>query len=335
VPAEASAVVLNVTSTEATSALGYVTAWPAGQAQPLTSILNLQPSANVANSVTIAPGVGGAIDLFTNVGSTHLIVDVLGYYVPVGGDGFTGVDPVRVLDTRFGPVPASRPVGEKVVGPEVVSVPVAGPSGVVPADASAVVVNITSTQVSSDLAFVTAWPHGQIRPLASNVNLQPAYNVSNLALVKVGDGGMIDLFTNTGSTHLIVDVMGYFSPSSGDRFLPVNPARLLDTRSGPPLAGSVRHAQVADVAGVPADATAVVVNATSTQASSAGGFLTLFAKGTPTPSPLTSNLNYRPPFNAPNQAITRVGTEHSITLLNGFGTAHIILDTSGYFVDSD
>ena len=105
------------TSTEASSALGYVTAWPAGQAQPLTSILNLQPGANVANSVTIAPGVGGAIDLFTNIGSTHLIVDVLGYYVPVGGDGFTAVDPVRVLDTRFGPVPTPRPGRSYVYDP--------------------------------------------------------------------------------------------------------------------------------------------------------------------------------------------------------------------------
>jgi hypothetical protein len=331
VPVDATAVVLNVTSTQAESGLAYVAAWPTGQLPPPTSALNLQPGANVANSVTVSPGVGGKVTLFTNAGATHLIVDVLGYYVPAGGHGFTSVTPTRVLDTRTGPVPSPRIVGQKLSGPGTVRLPVAG-VGEVPSDASSVVVNITTTQASSLSAFVTAWPAGQARPDASNLNLQPAYNVSNLALVKVGTGGAINLYTNVGSTHLIVDVVGYFGLGSGDRFLPLNPARVFDSRDTTALTTTVRHAQVAGLMGVPAEATGVVLNATSAAASSAGGFLTVFAKGAPPPVPLTSNLNYRPPFNAPNQAMVRVGQDASVSLLNGHGTAHIILDANGYFV---
>lgn len=332
VPADASAVVLNVTSTEAASAQSYVTLWPAGDLPPATSNLNLQPGGNVANSVTVAPGVGGAVWVGTNLGSTHLIVDVLGYYAPKGGDDFTSVTPLRMVDTRYGPVPPGRTVGQKLAGPGTLHLPVAGVSGV-PADVTSVVVNITSTQASSDLAYVTAWPSGQDRPTASNLNLQPAYNVSNLAFVKVGEDGAIDLYTNAGSTHLVVDVVGWFRPSVGDRFLPLNPARVFSSLPGSPLSEGVPvFATVAGVEGVPTDATAVVFNATSAQASSAGGYLQVFAKGAPLANATGSNLNYRPPYNAPNQVIAQVGDDHSVTLLNGYGTVHILIDANGYFV---
>lgn len=331
VPAEATAVVVNVTSTEASSADAFVTVWGSGLERPSTSTLNLQPGANVANSATIAPGVGGKISLYTNTGATHLIVDVLGYYVP-SGDRFAGVNPMRVLDTRTGPVPARRPLGQKLSGPGSIRVPLADQYGI-PADVSAVVFNITSAEATSANGFVTAWPSGQPRPDASNLNLQPQFNVSNLAFVKLGTNGAIDLYTNTGATHLIVDVVGWFRPSTGDRFLPVNPARLFDSRSGSAFGpGDTQFAPVAGSSGIPADASSVVLNATSTQASSAGGFLTVRAKGTPLPNPLTSNLNYRPPYNAPNQVLSRVGDDESVALYNGWATTHIVLDATGYFV---
>lgn len=331
VPAEATAVVVNVTSTEASSADAFVTVWPAGLQRPGTSTLNLQPGGNVANSATIAPGVNGKVSLFTNTGATHLIVDVLGYYVP-SGDRFTGVNPTRVLDTRTGPVPGSRPLGRKLSGPGSIRLPLAGAHGI-PADVTGVVVNVTTTEATSANGFVTVWPSGGERPEASNLNLQPAFNVSNLAFVKLGAGGAIDLYTNAGATHLIIDVVGWFRPSTGDRFLPVNPARVFDSRDGAPFVrGATQFATVAGVSGLPADASSVVANATSTHASSAGGFLTVHAKGSSLPNPLTSNLNYRPPFNAPNQVVSRIGDDDSVALYNGWGTTHIIIDATGYFV---
>ena len=67
-------------------------------------------------------------------------------------------------------------------------------------------------------------------------------------------------FNSTGTAHCLVDVFGYFSASTGDRFNPVSPARLYDTREGNGIrAGKVPdgtpiEVQVAGRAGVPSSA---------------------------------------------------------------------------------
>ncbi len=330
VPSNASSVVLNVTSTDALTSLAYVTAYPTGWFRPNTSNLNLQPGANVANSVTVAPGFGGKVSFFTNVGSTHLVVDVLGYYTTSGGDRFTAISPRRVMDTRTGPVPAGEIVGQKLNGGD--NMRLAFSTSVVPADASAVAVNITSTQATSDMGYVTAWPAGTTRPTASNINVQPGFQVAGLAIVKLGTNDAIDLYTNAGATHLVVDLVGYYRPNNGAKFVPVASTRMFDSRSDSPLGAATRTATMSGQ-GVSGDATAVVLNATATQASSAGGFMTVWANGDPMPSPLTSNINYRPPYNVANQVMTKVGTSDGVSLENGDGTVHLVLDAAGYFIN--
>ena len=67
------------------------------------------------------------------------------------------------------------------------------------------------------------------QPLASNLNVVPGVNTPNLVAVKVGAGGQVCLYTQSGG-HLIADISGYF-PAVGD-FLSLSPERLLDTRPG-------------------------------------------------------------------------------------------------------
>jgi hypothetical protein len=332
VPAEATAVVVNITSTEAASGTSYVTAWPSGFARPLASTLNLQPGANVANSATLRIGPNGSISFFTNTGSTHLVADVLGYYTAAAAGGFSGITPTRALDTRVGPVPPGRLVGAPLAGPASLRLPLAGQHNV-PADATAVAVNITATQSSTDLAFVTVWPAGETRPTASNLNLQPAFNVANLAVVKLSTGGAVDLYTNVGSTHLIVDVVGYYRDGSGGRLVPLPPARLLDSRDGPRIAaGGTRDLQVTGSAGVPAGATAAVLNVTATDSVSVTGFLTVYPRAASRPT--ASTLNYRPPFNVPNQALARLSANGGLALYSGAAASHVVVDAGGYFVES-
>jgi SpoIID/LytB domain protein len=73
-----SAVVLNVTAIAPTRST-YVTVWPAGVGQPSTSNLNAAPGAVVPNLVIVAVGSGGLVDLYNNLGSTGLAVDVVGW----------------------------------------------------------------------------------------------------------------------------------------------------------------------------------------------------------------------------------------------------------------
>lgn len=83
VPADATGVVVTLTATEATTA-SFVAAWPSGQPQPSTSVLNFTAGEDIANTVTMSLGAGGKIDLFNSAGSVQLLADVTGYLVPSG-----------------------------------------------------------------------------------------------------------------------------------------------------------------------------------------------------------------------------------------------------------
>jgi Tol biopolymer transport system component len=344
VPVGAAAVVLNVTSTEASSAAGYVSVGPKGGLDTNTSSLNLQPGATVPNLVTVKTDANGNISLFTNLGSVHLIVDVFGYYARDGGDAFTGIQPNRILDTRGDNVPAPWPSGQPFVGGNAffgqMDLPVAG-IGDVPPEARAVVLNVTSTEATTANGYVTVAPAGNLNTGTSNLNVQPGFNVPNLVVVKVGTGGKVTLYTNVGSVDLIVDVVGYYGPFGGDLFFPLVPSRILDTRSSPtntltpklsPLgsgASGTADLPVAGRGGVPLNARATVMNVTSTQATSNGGYTTVWPTGAD--QPLASSLNYRVGVNVPNAVQVKLGTDGMVGVFNGAGTVQLIADVNGYF----
>jgi hypothetical protein len=201
-----SAVVVNITATQP-SAIAYLTAWPAGEDQPTASNLNVTPGATVANLATVAVGGAGRIRLFNSAGTTHVIVDVVGWYGAAGADHsrFHPLTPSRVLDTRNGPGGHSAPLGPG----RTLDLAVAGAGGVPSTGVSGVVVNITAVAPNAG-GWLTAWPSGQAMPNASNLNFDPGSVVPNLAVVKLGAGGKVSLFNSAGSTAVIVDVVGWY-----------------------------------------------------------------------------------------------------------------------------
>jgi hypothetical protein len=66
---------------------GFLTAWPAGTAQPTVSQLNLIGGEVVANAAIVPAGAlgGGSTNVRVNVGPTHIYIDINGYFV---NDGF-------------------------------------------------------------------------------------------------------------------------------------------------------------------------------------------------------------------------------------------------------
>ncbi len=98
VPARgATAVIINVTAASP-SERSFVTTWPTGLPQPVTSSLNMLGGENVANLVVAPIGAGGKVRLFNAKGSTALIADVVGYVgVPDGVTAPVIADDVRVL----------------------------------------------------------------------------------------------------------------------------------------------------------------------------------------------------------------------------------------------
>ena len=216
-------VVFNLTATRA-SARTFVNAWPAGEVEPTTSVLNVGAGEVFANLVVAKVGAGGRVSLSNAFGEVHLLADVVGW-IPVGSD-LVSLSPARLLDTRTGVgVGSSGAVG---AGGRV-DLEVLGRGGVPGSGVDSVVVNVTATR-ASQRSFVTLWPTGLDRPTASVLNMVDAAPVPNLVVAKVGDGGRVSLFNRAGSAHLIVDVVGY--TLSGSDVVALTPKRLLDTRSG-------------------------------------------------------------------------------------------------------
>jgi hypothetical protein len=330
VPADATAVVLNLTATDTASA-GFVSAAPAGGSLPLTSNLNFAAGETIANLATVGVGAGGAIVLFNGSSSADLVADLVGYYTAEAGQGYTPVTPDRILDSRDGTGGQTTPWGPS----ETRALTVTG-VGSVPADATAVVLNLTVTDATLG-GYVTAWPAGSPQPGTSNVNFGPSQVIPNLVTVPVGVGGAVDLFNRFGRVDLVADVVGWYGPTSTGSLSTVGPVRVLDSRDGtggfatPWGPGQTRPLVLAGANGVPADATAVILNLTATDAT-LGGYVTAWPAGQPQPT--ASNLNFGPGVVVPNLVIVELGAGGAVDLFNRFGQVDLVADLVGYVAPS-
>ncbi len=328
-----SAVVMNVTATEAGGA-GFVTVWPTGADIPVASSLNLvEAGQTVPNLVTVPVGADGRVSFFTQSGA-HLLADVAGYYTTSGASSagrFVSMSPTRVFDTREAGEHQGR-LGENGQ----LRVQLSGRSGLPSTGVSAVALNVTIADGGGP-GFVTVWPGGDDRPLASNLNVSTTgENVPNLVVVPLGADGTVSLFTQSGG-HLLADIAGYFTdstaPISGQGlFVPISPHRVFDTRTGNIIAadGTIDVPTVG-VAGLPSSGVgAVSLNVTATE-SIAPGFVTAYPTGTERPLASLLNLN-RVNETRPNATLIAVGTDGKVSYFTQSGT-HLLADVTGYFIN--
>jgi hypothetical protein len=112
-------------------------------------------------------------------------------------------------------------------------------------------------------------------------------------------------------------------------FNPLNPIRILDTRTTSPIGpDSSINLAVGGHFGVPTQASAIVVNATVTQGT-AQSVLTIYPQGTT--RPLASNLNWVAGQTIPNLVTVKLGSGGGITIFNAAGTVDVILDMAGFY----
>ena len=224
VPRDAIAAVVNLTITE-TAGPGFWTAWPSGYGRPVASSINATYAGQTVAAQAIVPLGNGAFDVFAMLGG-HLIVDVAGYFTgpsaPLSTGGlFVPVNPTRLLDTREAGDLNPLGSGVKPQAQWSVEVPVAGRASIGAAAAASFNVTLTSTRAPG---FVTAWPAGSGRPLASTINAVKQWQtIANHALIPLGSRGL-SLFTQSGA-HMIVDVNGWYTGTSvpASQPPPVNP----------------------------------------------------------------------------------------------------------------
>ncbi len=228
IPNTAQAYALNMTVVPH-GVLGFLTAFPCGQPQPLASNLN-SDGRNKAVAGILPAGTNGAVCFFATH-DTDLVLDINGYFVPDTDPtamSFYPMTPCRLVDTRL----ANGPLG----GPSLIAglsrnFPLLTSSCNIPATARAYSLNYTAVP-HGPLGFLTTWPAGLTQPFVSTLNAPTGANTANAAIVPAGTNGDISVFV-THPADLVIDVNGYFAPPGpgGLSLHNLTPCRVLDTRN--------------------------------------------------------------------------------------------------------
>ncbi len=217
VPSGATAVVLNVTMA-GPSGPGFLTVYPSGSTPPTSSNVNASKGEVVPNRVvTGLDSTNGTFEVYSNV-ATDVIVDVSGYYTSPGSGIFMPEAPVRIVDTRCAATPKpswcanedipQQNASQGALGSgQTVTFQVGG-AGNVPLTATAVVANVTVTG-STAPSFLTIYPGGPL-PTVSDLNWTTGMTVPNLVVVKLSGSGTISVYNRSGSTQVLVDVVGWY-----------------------------------------------------------------------------------------------------------------------------
>ncbi len=363
------AVVANVTVVGSTLD-GYLSIFPTGAAPGESSLVNFAPTEAVPNLAVLGVGTGGrsTISLVTpaGAGSAHVLIDVFGWistsqYADVADSGarFVPVDPSRALDTRSAPTPSGWAGGRTIGTMEQLTLPIRGANGVVPnsKNVTGVMVNVTaannqSGSVPTFLAVTPTTTPSGVEPATSVTNVSTGQVKANMAIVPVGDDGAIRIFNRSGSTHVIVDVLGYLErgvpdDTSTGRVIPLDaPFRVFDTRQpafgAAPLGFGTKEdwsfkqfAESVLLDGAPiGPQSALLGNLTGTAleplypGQPVTSYMTLYpGNGAP---PNSSNINVTPGRSVPNMSLLRYGTvgddDYTIAAFNFDGSIHYLLD---------
>ena len=204
--------------------------------------LSLDP---VTGAITGTPTTSGTSTVTFEVTDANSLTDSVTLAIAVFADPgvYVPLAPVRICDTRLGNPShltgtsaqcSNGTAGGTLAANGTVSFGVAGSFGVPSTEVTAVVLNMTATGAKA-AGYLTAYPTGESRPTASNLNYLPGQAVPNLVEVGLGTGGQVSIFSPS-ATDVVVDLEGYVTTTlqNGAGFynpLPT-PDRICDTRGG-------------------------------------------------------------------------------------------------------
>jgi Cysteine-rich secretory protein family len=235
--------------------------------------------------------------------------------------GFAPLSPSRIVDTR------SATGATRLAAGTLTRIQITGQGGV-PASAKAVLANVTAVGPSGP-GFLTMWNCSAAQPEVSTLNFSANETVANAATVPLDDSGRLCAYSNV-STDLLIDVGGYYATSATGRYMPVAPARLMDSREGRGTptrlaSGQVVELPVVGTAGVPTNAKAVALNVTGVVPST-DSYVTVFPCGT---MPPTSSLNPAAGKITPNLVMAQVSSNGTVCLFASTAI-DLVVDVVGY-----
>ena len=310
---DATTITVNLTVTEP-SAPGFITVYPCGADRPIASATNYTTGETRANVVDVPFEAGGDICLYSLV-DTDAIIDVQGFHSPSNDSRIVPRTANRLVDTR---------PSDKLEAGETRVVQVVG-AGKAAASATVVALNIAATETEGP-GFLTVFPCGDDRPLASNLNFMADQTVSNEVFVEPGENGSVCIYSLTG-THLVVDLDATFEPSGSLDFESAVAGRIADTRpAGKLAAGETRAWKVAD--GVAAAALNVAATETA-----GPGFLTVFPCDAD--RPLASNVNFYVRGQTASNHVTVAVDDDGMVCVYASTATHVVIDVEGVYRSID
>jgi hypothetical protein len=252
-------------------------------------------------------------------------------------DTYNPVTPVRLLDTRHNNglssklsahVPATFHVTER------------GGVSNVPTGATAVTANVTIVKPSAS-ASVYLGPEPIVSPTTATISFNKGdITAFGSTIALKSDGTMSATYmASSGTTDLVMDVTGYFTPdNTGATYHPLTPARLLDTRikNGLPgkfVAGVPRSFLVWGRGGVPTSATAVTGNLTVVNSTSSWA---VYLGPDKIVAPPTSTINFAKGQIRANSLTVPLSTDGKLAatfLSSGTSKTDLVFDVTGYYTD--
>ena len=268
------------------------------------------------------------------LGTDHKLADSDGDGLDDGVEVERGLDPLLagLGLARLGP---NSPFGLQVAGSSFVLPN--GSLGEVPSTATAASLNITV--VSPDApGFITVWPCGLPRPLASNINFEAGSTIPNGVIASLGSDGAACLYSSV-ETDIVVDLAGWFD---AEAYQGATPTRLVDTRDGTgaapgltntaapiqvPVAGLPVTSALGAATAIPDDVGAVAFNVTAVEPTGPG-FVTVWPCEAARPN--ASNLNFAAGDIIANGVIAPAGSNGVVCAFSSAPT-HMIVDLAGWF----
>ena len=318
-------VTLNVTALGG-SEVSHLTVWPLGAARPEVANVAVPKGGATSSLVTVNPGKGGRVQVMNDLGNAHCTVDVVGYFRSAVGPRLAPVQSFRLMDTRNG---KGGHIGALAAG-ATVRVRARG-VGAVPRSADSVVLSVTALAPTA-ASNLTVWTSGRPQPMVPSMSFSAGGAVTNLAIVKVGDDGFVQVRNAAGNSHVAIDVLGHFSTGAPGRFTPVPAGRVLDTTTDAetPLGpAAVRAVSVLGAHGVPNTKVSAVLLNLAAHAPTADTSIVAFPYAATRPA--ITNVSVRKGGHAATLALVRVGAGGKVTLRNAAGTVDLVVDVLGWF----
>ncbi|MGH9840639.1 MAG: BACON domain-containing protein [Blastocatellia bacterium] len=216
IPAAAKAITGNATTVNPQGpGSQYFTLFPADASRPNVASSNYLPGQIMNAPFTVRLSPGGAFKIYPAT-QTDLVIDVLGYYstevTDVNGTGllfYPLAQPGRLLDTRLGFSGCYTP-GAALAASSTRTQPARGVCAI-PTNTAGIIGNATVVSPAGG-GYLTFWPSDAAQPTVAASNYTTGQVFNRHFIVGLGSAdGAFNIFTSA-TTHLVIDMSGYFAP---------------------------------------------------------------------------------------------------------------------------